>query len=169
MSDDENDDADAPATTAEETASDAHVPARWQPGMPSPNPKGRPKQPRSVKEVRELAREKTVQMIEVLSRVALNPKSPPAARAAAASSILDRAWGKPAGDFGDGAEGLVIRVIKFGEQIEPEIKTIEHESAELTAQQEQKEPINGDDDHSPAQLGTTTVSASSLGCAGKRY
>jgi hypothetical protein len=71
-----------------------------------------------VREVRDLARQHTVQMVEVLARVASNPKSPPAARQAAASSLLDRAWGKPSGDFECG-EALVIKVVKFAqEQIE---------------------------------------------------
>ena len=115
----------------EEAASDTH--ATWQKGGPSPNPKGRPRQPKSVKEVRELARQFTHQMVEVLARVANNPKSPPAARAAAASSLLDRAWGKPASHDLEGVtEGLVIKVVKFAqEQIdEPEIKTIEHDDEE---------------------------------------
>jgi hypothetical protein len=56
-----------------------------------------------------------------------NPKSPPAARQAAASSLLDRAWGKPASLDLDGAEQLVIRVVKFGEQLEENnMKVIEH-------------------------------------------
>jgi hypothetical protein len=65
-------------------------------------------------------------MVEVLARVASNPKSPPAARQAAASSLLDRAWGKPQGDF-EGGEQLVIRILKLTEleQDEPPMKTIE--------------------------------------------
>ena len=119
-------DGNTTAPTDDEAASDTNLPAPWQKGGPSPNPKGRPKQPRSVKEVRELARQHTVQMVEVLARVANNPKSPPAARQAAASSLLDRAWGKPNGDF-EGGEALVIKVVKFAqEQLdEPEMKVIE--------------------------------------------
>jgi hypothetical protein len=52
-------------------------------------------------------------MVEVLARVANNPKSPPAARQAAASSLLDRAWGKPASFDLEGADQLVIQVVKF--------------------------------------------------------
>jgi hypothetical protein len=74
MTDETNE--NTPATT-EETNGDTHAPTRWTKGMPSPNPKGRPKQPKTVKEVRELARQHTVQMVEVLARVASNPKSPP--------------------------------------------------------------------------------------------
>jgi hypothetical protein len=121
----EKDDSDTTAPSDEAATNDANVPARWEKGGPSPNPKGRPKQPKNAKEVRELARQHTIQMVEVLSRVAKNPKSPPAARQAAASALLDRAWGKPSGNF-EGAEALVIKVLKFGEQLEEnDIKTIE--------------------------------------------
>jgi hypothetical protein len=119
----ENDD-NTTAPTDDAAASDTNVPAPWQKGGPSPNPKGRPKQPRSVKEVRELARQHTVQMVEVLARVANNPKSPPAARQAAASSLLDRAWGKPSGDF-EGAEQLVIKILKLNEAADEDMKVIE--------------------------------------------
>jgi len=94
--------------------------------MPSPNPKGRPKQPKTVKEVRELARQHTVQMVEVLARVARNPKSPPAARQAAASSLLDRAWGRPSGDL-ERTEQLVIKILKLNELDQDEPKVIDHE------------------------------------------
>jgi hypothetical protein len=127
MTDETNE--NTPATT-EETNGDTHAPTRWTKGMPSPNPKGRPKQPKTVKEVRELARQHTVQMVEVLARVASNPKSPPAARQAAASSLLDRAWGKPQGDF-EGGEQLVIKILKLNE-LEPDedMKTIEGTAVE---------------------------------------
>jgi hypothetical protein len=124
MTDETNE--NTPATT-EETNGDTHAPTRWTKGMASPNPKGRPKQPKTVKEVRALAREYTVQMVEVLSKVALNPKSPPAARQAAASSLLDRAWGKPAGDL-EGAEQLVIKILKLNEV--DDMKVIEHDEGE---------------------------------------
>ena len=81
--------------------------------MASPNPKGRPKQPKTVREVKELAKQYTHQMVEVLSRVALNPKSPPAARVAAAEGLLSRAWGKPSGDFEGLGEQLLIQIVKF--------------------------------------------------------
>jgi hypothetical protein len=114
MHDDETDHSSTPAPTEAQT-NDTNVPGPWTKGGPSPNPKGRPKQPKTVREVRDLARQHTVQMVEVLARVANNPKSPPAARAAAASSLLDRAWGKPSGDF-EGGEALVIKVVKFAQE-----------------------------------------------------
>ena len=92
---DETNQESTPAPT-EETTSHAPTPTTpWHKGMASPNPRGRPKQPKTVAEVRALAQEKTAAMIEVLGRVALNPKAPFAARVAAASQILDRGWGKP--------------------------------------------------------------------------
>ena len=125
MTDETNE--NTPATTGETSDAHENVPSRWHKGMASPNPAGRPKQPKTVKEVRELARQHTVQMVEVLARVASNPKSPPAARQAAASSLLDRAWGKPSGDFGEGGEGLVIKVVKFAQDQldESDLKVIE--------------------------------------------
>jgi hypothetical protein len=84
--------------------------------------------PKSVKEVKALAREHTHMAIQTLAKIAANPKAPPAARAAAASSLLDRAWGKPSGDF-EGGDALVIKVVKFAQdQLEDDatIKTIEH-------------------------------------------
>jgi hypothetical protein len=102
-----------------------NVPAPWTKGMPSPNPKGRPPMPKTVRDVRDIARQHTPMAIEVLARVANNPKSPPAARVAAATSLIDRGWGRaPSGDL-EGAEALVIKVIKFAEQ--PDMKLIEGE------------------------------------------
>jgi hypothetical protein len=99
---------------------------RFKPGQ-SGNPAGRPKQPKTVAEVRAIARDHTVGAITTLVNVHKNPKAPPAARVAAATAILDRGWGKPASLDLEGAEQLVIKVVKFSqEQIEePEIKTIE--------------------------------------------
>jgi Family of unknown function (DUF5681) len=127
MRSDDEIDGHTPASEAAQ-ASDTDSPARpsqlWKPGQ-SGNLKGRPKQPKNAREVRALAQTKTIQMIEVLTKVATNPKSPPAARAAAASAILDRAWGKPGGDF-EGGEQLVIKILRLNElEPEPEMKTIE--------------------------------------------
>ena len=103
---------------------------RWHKGMSSPNPKGRPKMPKTVRDVRDLARQHTAMAVETLARVASNPKSPAAARALAANSLIDRGWGRaPSGDL-EGAEGLIIKVVKFNnQQIDGDsaVKVIDHD------------------------------------------
>jgi hypothetical protein len=66
------------------------LPTKWAKGMPSPNPKGRPKQPKNVVEVRQLAREHTTGAIETLVRVHTNPKAPPAARVTKKETLVRR-------------------------------------------------------------------------------
>ena len=63
----------------------------FQPGQ-SGNPGGRPRLPDDVK---QLARGYTSEAIETLAAVMRNDEAPAAARVSAASTILDRAWGKP--------------------------------------------------------------------------
>ena len=58
----------------------------------SGNPGGRPK---VVGEVQELAREHSTEAIATLAAIMRDKKAPPAARAMASNSILDRAYGKP--------------------------------------------------------------------------
>ena len=122
----ENDDSDDSKPTPESEASDSNAPSPWEKGGPSPNPKGRPIQPKTAKEVRALARQHTTAMVETLARVAKNPKAPFAARQAAASSLLDRAWGKPSGDL-EGTEQLVIKILKLNELEADDPKVIDHE------------------------------------------
>lgn len=63
----------------------------------SGNPGGRPKAVLSDgRNLTEVAREHTRQAVETLAEVMLDASSPPAARIAAASSLLDRGWGRPA-------------------------------------------------------------------------
>ena len=82
--------------------------------------------PKTVRDVRDLAREHTPMAIEVLARVANNPRVPPAARVQAATSLIDRGWGRaPSGDL-EGAEALVIKVLRFADQAD-NIKVIEGE------------------------------------------
>lgn len=57
----------------------------------SGNPSGRPKIPEGVV---ELARENTVLAVATLVSICKNPKAHAGARVMAASTILDRAWGK---------------------------------------------------------------------------
>ncbi len=59
----------------------------------SGNPGGRPK---AVLEVTELAREHSAAAIATLAKIMLDDAAPPAARVAAANSILDRGFGRPA-------------------------------------------------------------------------
>jgi hypothetical protein len=87
--------------TTEETNGDTHAPTRWTKGMPSPNPAGRPKMPKTVKEVKELAKEFTPMALKTLAAVCSNPKAPPAARVAAADGegrrpVTSRADSAPA-------------------------------------------------------------------------
>lgn len=67
-------------------------PSRWKPGQ-SGNPKGRPP---IVHHVLELARQHSGEAIMALVEILRDKNSPPAARAMAANSILDRGYGKPA-------------------------------------------------------------------------
>lgn len=59
----------------------------------SGNPGGRPK---VIAEIQELAREHSPTAIETLVSIMRSPKASPAARVAAANSLLDRAYGRPA-------------------------------------------------------------------------
>jgi hypothetical protein len=65
--------------------------ARFQKGQ-SGNPGGRPK---VVGQVQELARRHTAEAIATLVGIMGDAKAPPAARALAANSILDRGYGRP--------------------------------------------------------------------------
>jgi hypothetical protein len=113
------------STQAEETQTTTEV-QRWHKGMASPNPKGRPPMVRSVRDVRDLARTHTTAAIETLAKVMQNPKSPPACRVAASEALLGRAWGRVPTTELEGAEQLVIKVIRMADHIE-EPKVIEHD------------------------------------------
>ena len=63
----------------------------WSKGV-SGNPGGRPKMPRDLVEA---ARAHSVEMLEVLIKLARNSSTPPTARISAATAILDRGYGKP--------------------------------------------------------------------------
>jgi HEAT repeat protein len=63
----------------------------FKPGQ-SGNPNGRPK---VVAEVRDLARQYAPEALSTLADIMRDSKSPPAARVAAASAVLDRGYGKP--------------------------------------------------------------------------
>lgn len=61
----------------------------WQKGV-SPNPGGRPK---AIKPIKELARENSLEAMQKI--VKLMEDSDPRVALAAAIHVLDRAWGKP--------------------------------------------------------------------------
>jgi hypothetical protein len=63
---------------------------RFAPGA-SPNPGGRPK---DIGDVRELARSHTAESVETLATIMRSGKSE-VARITAATSLLDRGWGRP--------------------------------------------------------------------------
>ena len=64
---------------------------QWEKGK-SGNPGGRPK---GYGDVRELARTHTEAAVAVLVTIMNDTGAAPSARASAASSVLDRAWGRP--------------------------------------------------------------------------
>jgi hypothetical protein len=70
--------------------------------------------PRSITEIRSLARSHTRTALNVLVGVMRNTKAPAPARIAAANSILDRGWGKAtqAIDNGDGSALELIHRIE---------------------------------------------------------
>ena len=57
----------------------------------SGNPSGRPK---DIGEIKELARAKTPEAMAALTEIVGDKKASPAARVAAANTILDRGWGR---------------------------------------------------------------------------
>ncbi len=67
------------------------VGSKFQPGQ-SGNPHGATK---GLREVAAAAKVHTEEMLRILVEIARNTKTTPAARAHAATYILDRAWGKP--------------------------------------------------------------------------
>ena len=74
----------------------------------SGNPGGRPK---VIAEVKELAKEHTVEAIQTLVSIMTNPKFAPAARVTAANALLDRGYGRPAQHItGDVAASYVARL-----------------------------------------------------------
>ena len=69
--------------------------------------------PRSVTEIRSLARSHTKTALNVLVAVMRNTKATPPARIAAANAILDRGWGKATQaieNSGDGTLELIHRI-----------------------------------------------------------
>jgi hypothetical protein len=63
--------------------------------------------PKSVTEIRSLARSHTRTALNVLVGVMRNTKAPPPARIAAANDILDRGWGKAPQAIANGEDGAL--------------------------------------------------------------
>lgn len=81
----------------------------------SGNPGGRPK---TIEEIRDLARSYTPQAMEALLHIATGGKSE-SARVSAANAILDRGWGKAPVTIDDDTEGYVIQVLKLSNANNP--------------------------------------------------
>lgn len=64
---------------------------KWQKGQ-SGNPGGRPN---GYGEVRELAQQHTEKAVQTLVEIMSDQAAAPSARAAAATALLDRGWGRP--------------------------------------------------------------------------
>jgi hypothetical protein len=86
---------------------------KFQPGQ-SGNPGGRPKE---IAEVRELAREHTVEAIAKLAEWMRSDN--PKASVSASNALLERAWGKPAqaiaGVDGESPAELLVRWLRPNE------------------------------------------------------
>jgi hypothetical protein len=77
-----------------------------------------------LQDVRDLARDYTQEAIETFVLIMRNHKAPSATRLAAASALLDRAWGKPAQQ---------IETVTGKLSHEDWIKKLDAEDAELRA------------------------------------
>jgi hypothetical protein len=66
-----------------------------------------PAMPKTLTEIRSLARSHTRHALNVLVAVMRNTKTPPPARIAAANAILDRAWGKATQTIETGEDGAL--------------------------------------------------------------
>lgn len=81
----------------------------FKPGQVT-NPRGRPKLPPEVHELRAVAQGWSADMLKVAKRIADDPNASPQARIAAVNVILDRGWGRPGTtmDITSKGEGLQI-------------------------------------------------------------
>jgi HEAT repeat protein len=82
--------------------------------------------PKSLTEIRSLARSHTRSAITVLVRIMRSKDATAAARVSAANAILDRGWGKAAQPLQNGDDGAlelihrIERVIVYPENVHPE-------------------------------------------------
>jgi hypothetical protein len=101
-----------------DTDDEAHVPAR--------RVSRRTSKPRTLTEIRSLARSHTRTAINVLVGIMSSNDATPAARVSAANAILDRGWGKAAQALENGEDGAlelihrIERIIVHPERFDPE-------------------------------------------------
>jgi HEAT repeat protein len=82
--------------------------------------------PKTLTEIRSLARSHTRSAITVLARIMRSKDATPAARVSAANALLDRGWGKAAQPLQNGDDGAlelihrIERVIVHPENVHPE-------------------------------------------------
>jgi hypothetical protein len=93
----------------------------------SGNPGGRPK---VIAEVKELAKEHTVEAIQTLVSIMNNPKFAPAARVTAANALLDRGYGRPPQHItGEVAASYVARLPEPAKSAEEWLASLGEEQA----------------------------------------
>lgn len=110
---------------------------RWKKGSASPNPGGRPKE---TGDVRELAKSYTEAAVRTLAEIMENQESPAAARTAAASALLDRAWGRPASSL-EGRVEVQHSIASVAAQTLMELTQRAQERKRLEAQVIDAEPV----------------------------
>ena len=148
--------ADEPAPEVQATDENTPNP-KWTKGMRSPNPAGRPKTIKSMAELREAAREKTMVALDFLSRTVQNSKAPIGVRLGAATELLNRGWGRPQQSL-DVNHGVQDTLAAFLEQLDErnKIKTVTGAVLESTLALEQplqRDGQGGAQDSVPIELG----------------
>ena len=105
---------------------------KWVKGI-SANPGGRPK---GFGDLRELARTHTEAAVQTLVEIMGDTSAAPSARASAASSVLDRAWGRPE---------LSISASVIGETYADVLRRInaEEDAEEVEAEKALPAPVSG--------------------------
>jgi hypothetical protein len=102
----------------------------WRPGR-CPNPGGRPKRPETIEarkvivDVKTAAKELTQEAIDTLEAAMTSSAAPWAARVAAATAVLDRAWGKPGQHVGISAALDLTRFMDLSNLSEGELGELE--------------------------------------------